>query len=671
MNNSLIKFLGIFLIFLFCFSPLGAIDLDQGDNSTQINDFNNTDVEDLNDTDIADDSSYDENDMEIKSDNETDDIVQIDDINKTDIKDLNDTDIDVDDANRSAPLGVTYGDFEVSVNDIHYGEEPVLIVDIKRPFKDAHLNIHPPSKTTGGKSCVVKVPPNVKAHLEIPLSCVLPPDNDIPLGEHTIGAYLNDSHDGHLDYWEEIDYFNVYKGYPNLTVDADDITQGDNLSVEIHASKLYNGDVTFKLGRDFHTVHLVKGVGCATIDCHKLSPGNYPISAYVDETDKFYKDLTLSTFTVLENPNLKVKVNNISFYDKLKVDVSANNTINGIVQVKLNNSDGVYDVLDDVYDVNVKDGAGSVEITTYLPPGNYTASAYYAGNDVFGESKAITKFAVNYHVPDMSINVNNINVGEKAKVEISASSNLTDFTDNVQVQLNNSDKVYDVLVRNGYGKVDIGGLAPGNYTANAYFKGDGVFEPKNVSTTFSVLQLDPDLKISVSNLIFGDKAKVEVSANKNFTGNVRVQLNNSDDVYDVDVKDGVGSVEISGLLPGNYNAHAYFKGNENFISSNASTSFSVNGRTLLDPDLKIHVSKLIFGDKAKVEVSANKNLTGNVRVQLNNSDDVYDVDVKDGAGSVVISGLAPGNYTASAYYDGGVFFKEDEATTKFTVNYVS
>ena len=379
-----------------------------------------------------------------------------------------------------------------------------------------------------------------------------------------------------MDYWLKSAYFNVYKGYPNLTVVADDITQGDNLSVEIHASKLYNGDVTFKLGRDFHTVHLVKGVGCATIDCHKLSPGNYPISAYVVETDKFYKDLTLSTFTVLENPNLKVKVNNISFYDKLKVDVSANNTINGIVQVKLNNSDGVYDVLDDVYDVNVKDGAGSVEITTYLPPGNYTASAYYAGNDVFGESKAITKFAVNYHVPDMSINVNNINVGEKAKVEISASSNLTDFTDNVQVQLNNSDKVYDVLVRNGYGKVDIGGLAPGNYTANAYFKGDGVFEPKNVSTTFSVLQLDPDLKISVSNLIFGDKAKVEVSANKNFTGNVRVQLNNSDDVYDVDVKDGAGSVVISGLAPGNYTASAYYDGGVFFKEDEATTKFTVN-----------------------------------------------------------------------------------------------
>ena len=553
MNNSIIKFLGILLIFLFCFSPLGAIDLDQGDNSTQINNFNNTDIEYLNDTDIADDSSND----------------------KTDIEYLNDTDIAVDGANGLAPLGyVAESDFDVSIKDIHYGEEPVLSFQLNKPYKDAHLNIESPSSIPGQKKYYsVKVPANEKAHLEIPLGCLLSPDNDIGLGKNIVVVYLNDTHGDDLEYCANIAHFNVYKGYPNLSVEANNITQGDNLPVKIHASKLFNGDVTFKLGQDFQTVHLVKGVGCATIDCHKLSPGKYPISAYVDETDKFYKNFTLSYFTVMENPKLNIKVNNISFFDKVKVDVSTNKTINGNVQVKLNNSDKVYDV-------DVKDGAGSVEITSYLPLGNYTASAYYAGDDVFGESKATTKFAVNYHVPDLRINVNNINVGDKAKVEVLASSNLTDFTDNVMVQLNNSDEVHDVLVRNGYGSVDISGLAPGNYTATAFFKGNGIFAPKNVSTSFSVLQLDPNLKISVSNITIGDTAILEVSANKNLTGNVRVQLNNSDKVYDVKVKGGDGSVLIRDLAPGNYTASAYFAGDDIFKEGKATINFALDTRTL-------------------------------------------------------------------------------------------
>ena len=56
---------------MFCLSPLGAIDLGQGDNSSQINN-KGTGFKDLNDTVIAEDDN-DDNDMEIKSNNKTDD----------------------------------------------------------------------------------------------------------------------------------------------------------------------------------------------------------------------------------------------------------------------------------------------------------------------------------------------------------------------------------------------------------------------------------------------------------------------------------------------------------------------------------------------------------------------------------------------------------------------
>ena len=68
----------------------------------------------------------------------------------------------------------------------------------------------------------------------------------------------------------------------------------------------------------------------------------------------------------------------------------------GIVQVQLNNSDGIYDLSDKVYDVEVENGYVSFEITSYMPPGNYTASAYYDGGVFFKEDEATTKFTVNY-----------------------------------------------------------------------------------------------------------------------------------------------------------------------------------------------------------------------------------------------------------------------------------
>lgn len=72
MKNLFLKLISIFLILLFCFSPLGAIDLDQGDNSTHVSDNNGTDFKDINDTIDVDDV-----DIEVKSVNETDDLKEL------------------------------------------------------------------------------------------------------------------------------------------------------------------------------------------------------------------------------------------------------------------------------------------------------------------------------------------------------------------------------------------------------------------------------------------------------------------------------------------------------------------------------------------------------------------------------------------------------------------
>ena len=670
MNNSLIKFLGIFLIFLFCFSPLGAIDLDQGDNSTHINDKDNnsaqiidnsTDFKDLNGTVIVDDDSShdDDNDMEIESDNGTDDKKAID-------YDVEIQNVTVNDSNSSKNLQKINPKLSMECEDSVYGESAILKIifankecgycydqrAVLYSYEDRHEEaiwidtLHqgcnaiklredlPPGRyylrygfkggtyfddafvTTEftvhkrdpaincsikdigyGEKPVVNVykgdcfvaegdyvyvsSPQFSQKYKIhvtgkPISFEL--DEDLPAGRYTCdvvypGDSIHNSQNTSVT-------FDVKKLDPNLTVDAkDSILQGENLDIEIRANKAVNADVTCKLGRDFQKVHLVNGVGHATINCRNLALGNYKLCAYMDGDDIFNPGIDFADFKVVENTKLNIRVDSVYFYDKLKVEVFANKAMTGIVQVQLNNSDGIYDLSDKVYDVEVENGYGSFEITSYMPPGNYTASAYYEGDGVYPESKAVAKFDLKYHVPDLRINVNDIKVGDNAKVEVSASSNFTDITDSVQVQLNNSDKVYDVLVRNGYGKVDVSGLAPGNYTANAYFKGDGVFTPKNASTSFSVLPRDPDLKISVSNITIGNTAKLEVSANKSLNGNVKVQLNNSDKVYDVEVKDGAGSVLISGLVPGNYTASAYFAGSDYFLEANATTEFALDPRT--------------------------------------------------------------------------------------------
>ena len=66
MKNLGKKIFTVFIVLLFCLSPLGAIDLNQGDNSSHLNDLNDgSHLNDLNGTDI-----------EIKSINETDESIK-------------------------------------------------------------------------------------------------------------------------------------------------------------------------------------------------------------------------------------------------------------------------------------------------------------------------------------------------------------------------------------------------------------------------------------------------------------------------------------------------------------------------------------------------------------------------------------------------------------------
>lgn len=453
MKNSLIKILSIFLISLFCFSPLGAVDLGQGDDSTQIND-NITDFKDLNDTVIADDAAdNDDSDMEIKSDNETDDIkakdtpveiqsVSVNDSNSTKNLQLHDLDLsmDIEDSfygegaiikinfnndefayvydqvvkiqgdnfSESVNAGtfkrgcnivklrddmppgnynITYtfdygtywrpttvtgqltvhkhdADIECSVEDVDYGEKPVIKTKCAQQLEGEYIIITSPQFSKVYK-CNAS-----QANNEV---CI---DENLATGNYTCDVFYpsDRTHNTQLTTLN----FNVNKLNPNLTVKAEDtIMQGDNLSVEIHANDTINGDVTCNLNGDTQTVHLVNGVGYATIDCHNLSFGYCQLSTSFEGDDIFKKDTVLTDFKVMADPNLRIHVDDSSRrVDKLHVVVDADENFNGNATLTLNNR--VWTTK-----VEVVNGHGECYYPGGDYPGNYTANAKTAENEFF------------------------------------------------------------------------------------------------------------------------------------------------------------------------------------------------------------------------------------------------------------------------------------------------
>ena len=183
--------------------------------------------------------------------------------------------------------------------------------------------------------------------------------------------------------------FNVTKYNPDLTVKAKDkIFKGDDLYVEIRANETINADVTCKLNEDTQTVHLVNGVGYETINCRNLSVGHYQLCTSFDGDDIFEKYTVLTDFTVMDDPKLKIHVDDSnSRADDLHVVVDADKDFNGNVTITLNNR---------VWSrpIEVVNGHGE----GYYPggdyPGNYTAKAKTDGNDFFIAGNCSTTYEV-------------------------------------------------------------------------------------------------------------------------------------------------------------------------------------------------------------------------------------------------------------------------------------
>jgi hypothetical protein len=122
-------------------------------------------------------------------------------------------------------------------------------------------------------------------------------------------------------------------------------------------------------------------------------------------------------------------------------------------------------------------------------------------------------------------------------------------------------------------------------------------------------------------------------------------------------------ITVSGLASGKYTLKVTTIPDENHNSVEGVASITVTG---IDPALTVSVADIYEGSSAVVAVTTNSAFTGNVTVQIGDAN--YSVAVTDGKGSVSVSGLAVGTYTATADFKATPVFKESAKNVTFTVN---
>ena len=360
------------------------------------------------------------------------------------------------------------------------------------------------------------------------------------------------------------------------------------------------------------------------------------------------------------SPKLTIHIRNIHIGERATAEITADKSFKGTVNVYLKDSPLQYSVY-------VKNGYGKVSFKKPLPAGRYTATVKYAGNYKYQADKSLTTFYVNKFDPNLSIKVDDITEGQKATVKIRANKAFTGY---VYVSFHGDLMPQKVFVKKGYAKATMDEkLNVGTYTATVKYTGDRKFNPSEDSTRFTVkAKIDPNLSIKVDDITEGQKAVVVVTANETVNGEANIKLNHSNAVYPINIVDGYATVTLDDdLAPGDYLATVSFLGDDTFNASESSTTFNVKEKTpeLIDPDLNIKVTNIVYGDKATVTVTTNAKFTGNVEVNI--AAKSYNVKVVNGKGTINVSNLNVGTYTAKATFKQTETFNTSTKTTKFTV----
>ncbi len=424
----------------------------------------------------------------------------------------------------------------------------------------------------------------------------------------------------------------------------------DNITFILDLPKDATGNVTVFIFNENHTAE-VKG-GVATIKVPTTQQGNYQFTISFKEEGKYvYKSQSGYAFVVKTNPNVNLIYN-------ASVDVDKNVTVTFVLDKDATGnvtitSRGVS------YTAKLVNGSANVTIKGYPISSTYSPSVSYTGDEKYNPySGTITITSHKVDDYDITVNVSNITVDDEELVNISIPS---DATEDVLVSGNFSDNTISVKLTNGNATFTIKDLPAGTYYINVRYQGYQKYADKNVTKIFRVDKVVPPISLEFVN---NDTIVVRLPALANGLANITV--GNDLIKTQINITNGVGSLNISGIRPGSYSVNATFLGGARYLQN--STNITIEIPKIKEYLLPITVKDIIVGENATITIEAPFNATGKMNLTINNGD-VIEVPIVNGFAIYNATKLAVGKYNVSVSY-ANVEYEIQTNTSKFEVKQI-
>ena len=475
-------------------------------------------------------------------------------------------------------------------------------------------------------------------------------------GTHTIGVKY-DGDDNYnasevVEYTIEVSKVDVSD---DIEIEGSKVAYGENATVTLMGlPEDATGTVTVTIGDNEYTANVEDGI--AIVEIPGLDADLYEfIKVEYSGDDKYTNATGMATIEVkpayidwgLADVPEEIEVNDTV---AIVLDWTDPEDASGKLNITLN---GEY-VGEYTFD-EVRDG---IVIDKFTKPGEYTI-VVSAVDDPNYEYAEPLEYKVNVATidPDMDVDVpSDAKVGETAVVTVTLPA---DATGNVTVIVDG--KEYDdAEVMDGVAVISVEGLNAGNHTVVVVYTGDDQYSPVvSDDINLEVTKADPSIVVEVDDINVGDNATVKVTVPEDAVGFVLIEVG---DVKSYgEIENGIATISVPGLAEGNYTVTATFTGDNKYNKAENTTQIKVNKVA----EYNMTVDSSSEDGKVTVNVTLPEDAQGTVTVTDENGNS-QTVPVENGAATVTVDNLAPGETNLTVSYSGDDKYEPKE--TNVTAN---
>lgn len=339
--------------------------------------------------------------------------------------------------------------------------------------------------------------------------------------------------------------------------------------------------------------------------------------------------------------------------EKLDVDITASADpiyVGDVAEiiVTLNETAKGSVVVDGKYYGEINEGQAIISISG-LANGTHTFTVKYSGDEVFNEAETTVTVIVNKLQTVPQINVESIQLGEDACIEVTlpdgATGSVTVYIDD------NEGETYDLIDSSAY--ITVSDLTNGTHTVKVVYSGDDNYHGAESTESFNVIY---DITIDGDSL-YGEDSIIEINLPDGAEGNVTVII--GDKTFNATVEDGVAYVNASALDYGTHEVTVKYSGDEKYPAK------TVTGEITVDANINIP-DEVPYND-GEITISLPSDATGNVTVTIDDETNVT-VPVVNGTARIPLDKLSMGDHKITATYSGDDDYKKSSVSRDVTVN---